>query len=407
MARQESHPPVLGHHPSGVPLGQDAASADNDCGPRPAGNDRRVYLQGADRGVALADPAAAVTSALAAPIGYPPLAEAIVPGDRVAVAIDERVPKALSIVRGVILSFVKSGVDPEAISIVTASKELAGRFRQELSGNEAGSVQIVLHDPDDEMNLCFVGLTKEGTPLVVNRAIHEADVVLPVGARRPGGGAYDSLFPQLSSAAVIEEYRTPANLNTHVQRKARRLQAREAGWLIGTALAVEVVPGPSDSVTHVLAGEAMAVGRQAARLYRQQWRRGGARPVGLVIAVVSGGPMSQTWQNVGLALSAAGRLLEEHGAVALCTNLDQPLGESMGQLLGAFNLNKTQKKLLHEHANDSWAAWQLARALKSRARLSTQPVGRRDGRGAGHGAGGRRGRNRAAGRAAGELYCPR
>jgi nickel-dependent lactate racemase len=301
--------------------------------------------------------------ALSEPIDFPPLAASLVPGDRVAIAVGAAVPTPVEIVRGTLAALRGAGVDAEAISIVTANDRLAAKLRDELSGPGVGSVQVELHDADDETNLCFVGLNRKREPIVVNRTIYDADLVLPIGLARPRGGAFASLFPQFSSAAVIDRYRTPANIHSPTTRKAQRGETSEAGRLIGAAMVVLVVPGPGDSVTQVLAGEPKAAARRGAAIYRQQWSRHTAQRASLVIATVTGGPLAQTWDNVGRALAAANRLLDDDGAIALCTNLDRPLGESLGKLAGTPDLSRTQKRLFQEHAEDSWAAWQLARAL--------------------------------------------
>ena len=56
---------------------------------------------------------------------------------------------------------------------------------------------FVVHDPDDETNLCFAGTIVKGERLMINRTIFDADVVLPIGcARLPDdvGGAHLSKF---------------------------------------------------------------------------------------------------------------------------------------------------------------------------------------------------------------------
>jgi hypothetical protein len=57
-------------------------------------------------------------------------------------------------------------------------------------------------------------------------------------------------------------------------------------------------------------------------------------------------------------------LLEDGGALAVCSNLDEPPGMSLGRLIGSSDLAATQRKVSHEHAEDSEAAWQIARALQ-------------------------------------------
>jgi hypothetical protein len=84
----------------------------------------------------------------------------------------------------------------------------------------------------------------------------------------------------------------------------------------------------------------------------------------LIIATITGGAAVQNWQNVGRALAAAEQLVADDGAIAICSNLDQPPGESLGRLVGSDDLADTERRILRDHAADSWPAWQLARALQ-------------------------------------------
>ena len=327
------------------------------------GDDRRVRLSRDAVDEATEDPAAAAIRALAEPLEYPPFAESTVPGDRVAIAVDSGVPCVVEIVRGVVDALAHAGVDPDACSLVTASEEMAQLCRTELGSDGESGVRVVVHDPDDEKDLCFVGINRKREPLVVNRTIFEADLVLPIGRAHPNGGAFNTLFPQFSSAAVIQQYRTPANRSSREMRQAHRREILEAGRLIGAAMVMQVVPGPGDSVVAVVAGQPKSVASAAKRLYRQWWLRRSPQRASLVVATVGGGALAQTWENVGQAVAAAARLVDDDGAIAICTNLDRPLGESLGRLVGQKSVTTTAKKVFHEQAEDSWAAWQIAQAL--------------------------------------------
>ncbi len=334
-------------------------------------NERRVHLVRAVEPEAIGltqtvvDPAAATAQALAEPLDYPPLSLSTVPGDRVAVVVDHAVPRAASIVRGVVDALHHAGIDDDGISIVTTDSEFGRRCKAELDGGADSAIHSVTHDPDDELNLCFVGIRKRREPLRVNRTIYDADLVLPIGcARLDSCGAYDSLFPSFASAEAVDRYRTPAGHDTEAGHADMVRETNEAGWLIGVFMVVQVVPGAGDTAAQVVAGEPQSVARRAAELCHSLWVLRSPQRASLVVANVSGGSSSQTWENVGRALAAAERLVEADGAIAICTNLEEPPGESLGQLIGASDLAAAQRKIAHEHADDSWTAWQLARALQ-------------------------------------------
>jgi hypothetical protein len=311
-----------------------------------------------------ADPVAAVIHALEEPLDFPPLAAATVSGDHVAIAIDEAIPCLGGVLRGAMEALRRAGVEPQEISIVTADDETNRACQAELGELAELSPAFVVHDPSDKNDLCIVGITKRGEPLLVNRAIFDADVVLPVGLARPTSRVYGSLFPRFSDAASIARYRLPSHVDAADHPNGRFDETEEAGWLIGAPLVVEVVPGGGDSLAQVIAGEPRAVAARCEKLYRERWLLHSPQRVNLVIATITGGPRAQRWENVGRALAMADPLLAEGGAIAICSNLSQPPGESLGRLIGSDDLEKAERKILRDQAEDSWPAWQLARALQ-------------------------------------------
>jgi nickel-dependent lactate racemase len=311
------------------------------------------------------DPAEATIAALGAPIEYPPLWAGIVPGDRVTIALDETTPCAAAIVRGAIKSFERAGVESDAITVVSSDERAIQICRDANATEQANGVKFAVHDPNDEKNLCMVGMTKGGVPLVVNREIFDADVVLPIGCvRLDGRGAYESLFPRFSDMESISRYRTPTYLESAAEQAERKRETNQAGWLIGVPMVIEVVPGNGESVAHVLAGEPTAVARESQNLARERWSLESPQQVSLMIATIGGGQEAQNWSSVGRALAMAEKLVADGGAVAICSNLSEPPGPSLGRLIGNPDWDKVARKTSHESEVDSWPAWQLARALQ-------------------------------------------
>jgi len=83
-----------------------------------------------------------------------------------------------------------------------------------------------------------------------------------------------------------------------------------------------------------------------------------------MIATLSGGPEVQTWESVGRALATAENLVAEGGAVAICSNLGEPPGHSLGRLIGNADLEAAERRIMHDHDSDSMPALRLARALQ-------------------------------------------
>jgi nickel-dependent lactate racemase len=156
---------------------------------------REVERSSAGTAESAVDVVSRVRHALQEPVDFPPLSAAIVPGDRIAIPIDDDVPHVGLIARGVVEAFTEAGIDAESIDVVATNSETIRLCREDLEPHVSTLPNFVVHDPGDEKNLCMVGLNKKKEPLTINRTIFDADVVLPISSWRPGGGAFSGLFP--------------------------------------------------------------------------------------------------------------------------------------------------------------------------------------------------------------------
>ncbi len=82
-----------------------------------------------------------------------------------------------------------------------------------------------------------------------------------------------------------------------------------------------------------------------------------------MVAAVEGGSAQQSWVNVARALSAALRVVEDGGAVVVCTELGVPPGPALIRFLDESSETAGQLSE-HDDAQDAMAAAQLGDALK-------------------------------------------
>jgi hypothetical protein len=204
----------------------------------------------------------------------------------------------------------------------------------------------------------------------LNRAIVDADVLVPVGCIRNGSSAWDhgihgAIFPTFSDNRTLMRYRSPSALDvTGRPKKAVAREVDEVGWLLGVTLTLQVVPGPGDEVLHLVAGEVGAVGRRGRELYEEAWRWTVPRRASLVVAAIEGDCPFQTWDAVGDALAAAGRLVEEGGAIALCCDLEDEPGPAIEQLRALSSRPTALKQIRNQRPADALPATQLAQAME-------------------------------------------
>ncbi|TWT90325.1 hypothetical protein Mal64_07110 [Pseudobythopirellula maris] len=305
-----------------------------------------------------------VRAALRDPVGLPPLEQCLLPDDHVTVALAEGTPAAAGCVRAVVEALVEVGVAAERITVLAGNETLRQVAAEGLV--ETPAVSVVAHDPADAEGLCFLGLGRGDRELRISKQLFEADFVLVLGPSRPAGagGAYAGLYPEFADLATLRRRRRLANIERAGDAQ-RRAENNEAGRLVGASFAVRVTPDGAGGVAETFAGEIDRVDTLAAEAHRRRWSCDSTpEPATLVIARVGGDRDAQTWTNVARALDAAERLVDEEGAIAICSALDETLGESLGRLVDSDDLDRVAAEMRNDNGPDAWAAWRLLCAVQ-------------------------------------------
>jgi nickel-dependent lactate racemase len=330
------------------------------------------------RNTPLDDPAAAVAAALMSPLSYPPLKQAVVPGDQVVIALDAGTPQVASVVAGIVHTLCDASVEAGDITIlapeVPAGGGLAELRKKVLAGLDHGvarDVQVAIHDPVGEGKLAYLAATSDGHPIYLNRLLCDADVVLPVETARVDSslgylGVHACLYPGFSDRETQARFRVPAATTVRNQQQRHREEANEVAWLLGIQFALQIIPGPGDSVLHVLAGQVDEIASQSQRLCRKAWTFSVPRWANLVIASIEGGDDQQTWENFGRALFAASQVCAESGTIVLCTELRCQPGPALQCLVGHGRSVDILNRLNHECSADAVSASLLMEACESK-----------------------------------------
>lgn len=234
----------------------------------------------ASRIAPVADARMAARRAVEAPIDYPPLSALLAPEDRIALAVEPGVPEATAIVRGVIDALTASGVQTGQIAVVRASP----------STLDSG-VREVLHRADDADTLAYLAATDDAYPIYLNRVLYDADIVIPIGLRRPNNsygylGSPGGLYPLFADDAA--RFRllatSPADWRRH--GRSRRWEADRVAWQLGVQFRIEAVPGPHGQLAQILGGQADSVARHARRTMLDIWGQRLSQQVGIAVAAV-------------------------------------------------------------------------------------------------------------------------
>ncbi len=327
---------------------------------------------GRPQGEAIREVGQAVRRALNEPLDYPPLARGMTPGDRVVLALEPGLPQASEIVGAVVGCVVEAGVDPDGITVLqtrTDARRGASDPRAGLPLPWRRQVGWATHDPADRKQLAYLAALDSGEPLLLNRLLTEADVVLPIGAiGKPGAlgyhGIHGAVYPTFSGQETQAKFYSAGVFHRDLAYRRHLLrECNEAGWLLGIQFTIQVIPGGGDTVLEVLAGQCDAVRRAGWERYRLAW---GCAPRGrasLVVAAIEGNAGQQTWAQVGEALWVAARLAETGGAVALCCELQSPPGPVLQRLAARRSPRAALRALARHPCEEAWVAVQVCRAL--------------------------------------------
>ena len=160
----------------------------------------------------IADPIVAVMAAVDEPLGCQPLLEMAQPGQRVAFLVSDwhdTIFGSEGKVGPALMNRLNDrGIPDDHITVIHAAG-LHGhpRAREKLGDEVTTRARYIEHNPLDDRQLAFLGCTFQGTPVWVNRAVVESDLVIGFGGCGPslygfqGGGGI--ILPGVAGADTI------------------------------------------------------------------------------------------------------------------------------------------------------------------------------------------------------------
>lgn len=319
--------------------------------------------------IAVGELAGHVRKQLADPIDFPQLSQATIPGDVVAIVVETGLPQPVQILDGVLRSLAE--IQPESITILlNDSGAIADELASELAKLGHEQVQVKCHEPDNEKEIAFLGVTRDDLAIRLNRLLCDADFVLPIGVAHGqvttdiSRASLTGLFPEFSDRETIDRVATLGAESFPELNAEVAAEIEECSRQLGAQLVLQVVPGLDGQVARVIAGETRSACQHAAEVYRENWLSETHQRADLVIATLTGDQTQQTWHNLGRAIAAAQVLLEPEGALVICTELDEQPGPAMGQLAGNDDSQLVEREILRHPSGDAGPAMLLNQVLQ-------------------------------------------
>lgn len=318
-----------------------------------------------------ADFASEVRRQLAAPLDFPPLELAVVPGDRVVIALDRHTPGAAEIIAAVWSVFAKRSIKPADVTILQPASWKLDQLpdpRVALPKSARDAMHWTIHDATDKKRERFLANSAGGERIYLDCDVVDADFVLPIGAVGfdPLLGfrsAASAIFPGLSNIDSMAKARGQdhSELRPEDDRPLRQLQD-EVAWLLGVQFGIQVLPGIANKPAGVICGALEPTTTAARDWLKQNWFVEQPQRCEILVAAVDADAAGTSWDQIGVALQTARNLVQRGGKIVLLTNLTAEPTEGFRYLQQCGSPREALKPLRLESPPDLIPASRFASA---------------------------------------------
>ena len=338
-----------------------------------------------------ADPLAAVTEALVAPVGGPALAELRSAAGRlpssVAIAINDKTrPVPHQYLLPPLLAQLEAlGLPPEGITLLIATGTHApmpaDEFGQVVPPEILARYPVISHDCD-ATDLVTLGKTQRGVEVRVNRHYMAADLRIVVGTIEPH--QFMGWSGGVKSAAVGLTARTTINANHalmtapgselgHYDDNPARQEIEEIGRMLGVNFALNAILNDDKQIVHAVAGDPLAVMREGIAVARGICQVEAAVRFDLLIVSPGGHPKDINIYQAQKALGHATLAMRPGGTVILAAACPEGTGSRGYEEFMADPAMNSYEAVLARYQREGYClgphkAWQIARDA-SRVRL--------------------------------------
>jgi nickel-dependent lactate racemase len=301
---------------------------------------------------AIADPHAALLTAIRAPLGRPPLRQLLRRGQTVAISVCDitRAQPRQEMLAALFEEMPDIPADDITILIATGTHRTNTPAEMEnmLGADIARRYRVVNHDGRDRASLAYVGRTGTDVPVYLNRAWIEADIKITTGFVEPHFFAGFSGGPKmvapglagLETVLVLHDARRIGHPNATcgvTECNPIHDDVREIARLVGVDFAVDVTLNREQRITAVFAGDLHAEHRAACEAARHDAMRAVESAFDVVLTTNSGFPLDQNLYQAVKGMSAAAKVVKPGGTIICAAECRDglPSHGSYGQVLAS------------------------------------------------------------------------
>lgn len=290
----------------------------------------------------LVDETAAIRDALRRPIGCPPLSARLREGMKILVVhtdITRATPNDRLL--PVILDELESGgIRKKDITLMNALGTHRPQTRAELERMLGRAItenyNCRQHDANNDAQLVSLGATSRGHPIILNKALMQADLTILTGFIEPHffagySGGPKAVLPGLAGAESIYANHSPemiahprSTFNVTVGNPIWE-EIQEAALKVENTFLVNVTLSRTGEITGVFAGDLTAAHAEGCRFVQQSSVFSIDSPYDIVITSNSGYPLDQNLYQCVKGMAAARQAVRKGGAILMAAACEEGL----------------------------------------------------------------------------------
>ena len=267
----------------------------------------------------------------------------------------------------------RHGVKRESITIIFAlglhRKHTQNEWISMLGTDIVNKFKIIDHDPDDKWGLEYLGETRRGTPVEVNKIVADSDLIIGIsylGIHDFAGytGGAKIILPGVSSRRAIkrnhilslDERSQPGVADGNPARE----DMEDAATLVEYDFSINIPLNYKEQPIGVFAGHFIHAHRAGIGLVDELYKVKTPKKADVVFASVGGFPHDIDLYQSERALRYLSRIVHEGGTIVLFSECKDGVGNTDMETI-LFKMKKDLKKikdeLLRDYTIGKWVGW--------------------------------------------------
>ena len=215
-----------------------------------------------------------IAAAINKPVNFPHLSQVAYPGDKVVVAADAFVVTRPNLLADFVAEIISVGLAADNLTVLMLEAEqkmYEKPFREALPAELQKNVRVSVHKPLDPQSLAMLAVAKDDSPIMLNRELVEADVVIPIERyeAKPGMGYFGMqsvIYPRFADAETRKRF-----LFSETKKNREKIQAElvtevlEIAYSLGVIMTIQILANFQDEISRIIVGDAKEIAAHLAK----------------------------------------------------------------------------------------------------------------------------------------------